>query len=657
MEERTSRLPVSASTTNAPGDTVTDPQTPAAIARRMARDGTVAMAAGSLAAGLAAYGFQVLGGRTLGDEGFAPVAALLSAHSLILAVLLTPVELLTVRRLTLARGGAPDAHDRRSISVTIVVALAAMVSFVAATLQRFFEGDVTFVAIGAAIVGAHALFALGRGALAGRGRYLAYGVASGGAATLRLLLVLPFLRDASPAVFGWAVAVPPLLLLLVLRPFHTSAGLARVPPRSGSGALMAGFVLAGAISQAFVLTGPLVAGALESDPARVASVVSVVFVTFSLARAPLLLAQNLAARLLAGLTKLVAQDQRRELRRWSHRLGAAGLVLAPVAYLFGAAAGPPVIELLFGPDFRPSATVAGLAVAACALAAASIFLDQVLIALGATGKLAAAWTLALGVGAVTLMVSPGDAATRVTAAVLTGELAALVAVLVAAELAGPEAPDSGYDLVKRAMDMTVGSVLMALTLPLQVLVAAAVRIDSPGPVLFRQERVGKSRRTFTMIKFRSMQAGVGDQPLREHLARVADVGWIDPDRHGTGPALWIDDDPRVTRVGRWLRATSFDELPNLWNVIRGDMSLVGPRPLVPEEADLLGPEAQARHRVRPGVTGLAQVMGGSSLTYPERAYWDLYYVEHRSLLLDLWILLRTPLAALGRRPRVSRPSS
>ncbi len=638
---------------DATGGGAVDTEAPAAIARRMARDGTVAMAAGSLVAGLAAYGFQVLGGRALGDEGFAPVAALLSTHSLILAVLLTPVELLTVRRLTLARGGAPDAHDRRSISVTIVVALAAMVGFVAATLQRFFGGDTTFVLIGGAVVATHALFALGRGALAGRGRYLAYGIASGGAATLRVLLVMPFLSAADPAIFAWAVALPP-LLILALRPFQTSAGLTRVPPRSGSGALMAGFVLAGAISQAFVLTGPLVAGALETDPARVASVVSIVFVTFSLARAPLLLAQNLAARLLAGLTKLVARDARDELRRWSHRLGAAGLLVAPVAYLGGAAVAPPVIELLFGPAFRPSPTVAGLAVAACALAAASIFLDQVLIALGATGKLAAAWTFALAVGGLTLVVVPADAATRVTAAVLTGELAALLAVLVAAELAGPEAPDSGYDLVKRAMDMVVGGALMAATLPLQLIVAVAVKLDSPGPVLFRQERVGKSRRTFTMIKFRSMQSGVGDEPLRDHLAQVADVGWIDPDPHGTGPALWIDDDPRVTRVGRWLRTTSFDELPNLWNVIRGDMSLVGPRPLVPEEADLLGPEAQARHRVRPGVTGLAQVMGGSALTYPERAYWDLYYVEHRSFLLDLWILLRTPLAALGRRPRLNR---
>ncbi len=656
MEERTPRL------------TVTEPdeldirveidlesQAPSAVARRMVRDGTVAMAVGSLVAGLAAYGFQVLGGRTLGDEGFAPVAALLSVHSLILAVLLTPVELLTVRRLTLARGGAPDAHDRRSISVTIAVALAAMVGFVAATLQRFFGGEAAFVAVGAAVVATHALFARGRGALAGRGRYVAYGVASGGAAVLRVLLVVPFLGAADPLAFGWAVALPP-LLILALRPFRTRRSSLRVPPRAGSGTLMAGFVLAGAISQAFVLTGPLVAGAVEPDPARVATVVSVVFVTFSLARAPLLLAQNLAARLLAGLTKLVARDAGDELRRWSHRLGLAGLAIAPIAYVAGAWLGPPLIEVFFGPAFRPSAPVAGLAVAGCALAAASIFLDQVLIALGATGKLAAAWTLALGVAALTLFVGPPDSALRVTVAVLAGELAALLAVLAAAELAGPEAPDSGYDLVKRAMDMTVGGALLLLTLPLQALVALAVKLDSPGPVLFRQQRVGKSRRPFTMVKFRSMQAGVGDQPLREHLARVADVGWIDPDPAGTGPALWIDDDPRVTRVGRWLRTTSFDELPNLWNVVRGDMSLVGPRPLVPEEAELLGPEAQARHRVRPGVTGLAQVMGGSGLTYPERAYWDLRYVERRSLLLDLWILMRTPLAALGRRPRVSRRS-
>jgi lipopolysaccharide/colanic/teichoic acid biosynthesis glycosyltransferase len=619
------------------------------VAARIVRDGTPVMAIGSVVAGLAAYAFQALGGRALGDEGFAPVAALLSVHSLILAVLLTPVELLTVRRLTLARGGAPDEHDRRSITVTSGFAVASMVVFVAATLDRYFTGNSLYVWIGAAVVVSHVVFALGRGALAGRGRYMSYGVVSAGAAILRVALAAAWLASAPTDVsLAWAVALPPVVILLWM-PFRRSGRQVKVPPRAGSGALMAGFVLAGAISQAFVLVGPLVAGALVHDPPRVARVVSMVFVTFSLARAPLLLAQNLAARLLAGLTKLVARNAHQELVRWSRRLGLGGLVITPIAFWGGEWLGPRLIEALFGASFRPTPLVAGLAFAACALAAASVFLDQVLIALGATGKLAAAWTIALTVGGAALWITGGSAEVRVGVAVLAGELAALLAVMVAAELAHAESPDSGYDLVKRAMDLVGGLVLALITLPVQVALAVAVRVDSPGPVFFRQTRVGKNDRPFTMVKFRTMAAGAGDDPLRRHLAEMAADGYIKPDRNATGPRLLIDDDPRVTRVGRLLRRGSLDELPNLWNVVRGNMSLVGPRPLVPEEVELLDPEARIRHKVRPGLTGLAQVRGGSDITFGERAYWDLQYIEKRSLLLDLEILARTPLAAV-RRP-------
>jgi lipopolysaccharide/colanic/teichoic acid biosynthesis glycosyltransferase len=237
---------------------------------------------------------------------------------------------------------------------------------------------------------------------------------------------------------------------------------------------------------------------------------------------------------------------------------------------------------------------------------------------------------------------------RVSAAILGGELAALLAVMVAAELAHPESPDSGYDLVKRAMDMVGGLVLFVVTLPIQALIALAVKLDSPGPVMFRQRRVGKNDRPFTMAKFRTMTVGAGDEPLMRHLAEMTDGAYIRPDRLATGPNLVIDDDPRVTRVGRFLRRGSLDELPNFWNVVRGHMSLVGPRPLVPAEVELLDPESRVRHKVRPGLTGLAQVMGGSNMTFGERAYWDLEYVAHRSLWLDLKVLLKTPLAAIRR---------
>jgi lipopolysaccharide/colanic/teichoic acid biosynthesis glycosyltransferase/O-antigen/teichoic acid export membrane protein len=616
--------------------------------RLLARDGSLVIAAGSLVAGLAAYAFQVLGGRALGEEGFAPVASLLSVHSLILAVLLTPVELLTVRRLTLARGGRPDADDRRSIAVTVLVSVAAMVAFVGVTMHRFFSGDRRWLLVGAMVVGTHAVFALGRGALAGNGRYVAYGLVSGGAAILRVLVAVVWLTVArSDLILAWAVAIPP-LIVLGWHPFQRrSSGRPRM--RESSGSLMAGFVLAGAISQAFVLIGPLLAGALETDPTRVATVVSVVFVTFSLARAPILIAQNLAARVLAGLTRLVAEGSFGELRTWSRRLGVGGLITAPIAYVVASRSGPDLIGALFGDRFRPSSLVAGMAAAACALAATSVFIDQVLIAMGATGKLAGAWTLALLAGGATGMLAAGEASDRVCLAVAGGELAALVAVMAAAEVAAPESPDTGYDLVKRAIDMVTAVILLAATVPLQLLVAVAVRLDSGGSSLFRQIRVGKNERTFVMYKFRTMQAGTGDDLLLAHLAKVAAGGFVHPNIRAEGPALYVDADPRLTRVGRWLRRFSLDELPNMWNVLRGHMSLVGPRPLIPQEVEVLDPEARARHKVRPGVTGLAQVEGGSEITFGERADWDLRYVADRSLALDLRILLSTPAAALQRK--------
>lgn len=628
------------------------------FAGRVARDGTPVIAAGSLIAGIAAYVFQVLGGRALGEEGFAPVAALLSVHSLILAVLLAPVELLTVRRLTLARGGVPDAHDKRAIGATILVSVGVMTMFVTVTLERFFASASIFIVIGAVVVITHAIFALARGGLAGQGRYTAYGLVSAGAAVVRVVVAVVWLAvTQSATILAWAVALPPLIILL-WRPFRRHPGGSRVPPRAGSGVLMAGFVLAGAISQAFVLVGPLVAGALTEDPAAVAAVVSIMFVTFSLARAPLLLAQNLAARLLAGLTKLVARNAHRELRSWSRRLGVAGLLAAPLAYAGGASLGPEVIAALFGPTFRPSPQVAGLAIAACVVAATSVFLDQILVAIGATGKLAAAWAVALVVAGLALWVVSADSDLRVAVAVSVGEVAALLGVMVAAELAQPESPDAGFDLVKRAMDFVGGLVLLLVTLPFQVGLAIAVRLSSPGPVLFRQTRVGKNEQPFTMVKLRSMADHTEEEPPYQYLSRVAAPGSVRPSPDPEGPHLWAGQGVDVTRLGEFLRRTSLDELPNLWNVITGRMSLVGPRPLVAEEVELLAPEARARHKIRPGLTGLAQVEGGLSLTFAQRAYWDLVYVDRRSLLLDLSILLKTPLAAFRRRPRrsvVGRP--
>lgn len=186
---------------------------------------------------------------------------------------------------------------------------------------------------------------------------------------------------------------------------------------------------------------------------------------------------------------------------------------------------------------------------------------------------------------------------------------------------------SPYDPVKRGIDLLMGGSLLLLTLPVQLVVAVLVRWKLGAPVLFRQERPGKNEVLFQLVKFRTM---------------------IHPD-----PARGlVSDAERLTPLGSALRSTSLDELPSLWNVVRGDMSLVGPRPLLPRYLARYSPEQRRRHEVRPGLTGLAQVSGRNSLTWNLKFEKDLEYIEMRSLGLDIRIICRT-LAQVVRREGVA----
>lgn len=185
-------------------------------------------------------------------------------------------------------------------------------------------------------------------------------------------------------------------------------------------------------------------------------------------------------------------------------------------------------------------------------------------------------------------------------------------------------------IFKRAVDIVGAAFGLLLGAPLFALIAIAIKLDSPGPVFFTQIRVGKEHQQFPIIKFRSMRVGAEEEQQKLLTLNEAD-----------GPLFKIREDPRLTRVGAFLRRTSLDELPQLLNVLRGEMSLVGPRPPVPSEVACYQPWHMQRLSVPGGMTGLWQVSGRSDLTFDEMALLDIYYIEHWSPWLDIQILLRT----------------
>ena len=195
----------------------------------------------------------------------------------------------------------------------------------------------------------------------------------------------------------------------------------------------------------------------------------------------------------------------------------------------------------------------------------------------------------------------------------------------------------GRLLIKDTIDRVVAALLLAVLAPLFVAVAVAVKLSGPGPVLFRQSRIGQYGSTFEFLKFRTMVTRA-DWWLEELADR----------NDGDGLLFKLHEDPRVTDVGRVLRRLSLDELPQLWSVLRGDMSLVGPRPL-PVGSDVFVGDERRRLRVRPGITGLSQVSGRSDLTWERTVALDMHYVDHWSLWLDTAIMLRTPVTVLRGR--------
>lgn len=211
-------------------------------------------------------------------------------------------------------------------------------------------------------------------------------------------------------------------------------------------------------------------------------------------------------------------------------------------------------------------------------------------------------------------------------------------------------PHFDREFAKRALDIVVSVIALVLLLPVMVLITLLIRATSPGSAIFRQTRVGNRGSEFSMLKFRTMYVDSDDRIHRDYVRRLL----LDeqPGDGGEEGIYKLTDDPRITPIGRFLRRTSLDELPQLVNVLKGEMSLVGPRPVLAWEVELYKPEHHARFLVKPGVTGLWQVSGRNTLTMNEALDLDVDYIQRRTLGLDLIILVKTvPLLLTGRGAR------
>ena len=202
---------------------------------------------------------------------------------------------------------------------------------------------------------------------------------------------------------------------------------------------------------------------------------------------------------------------------------------------------------------------------------------------------------------------------------------------------------------KRPLDMVTGVALLLASFPLWIVIALLIKLDSRGPVFYTQEAIGRGGEPFRLYKFRTMRTDSDNERHRAYIASFVDAEGVQQADDGERKVYKMVDDDRVTRVGRWLRRLSVDELPQLLNVLRGEMSVVGPRPPLPYESALYDDWARQRLAVQPGITGLYQVTLRSEASFRQMVEVDLEYIRRRSLWLDLGIMLRTvPVMLLGK---------
>ncbi|MDH3605861.1 MAG: hypothetical protein OER12_02580 [Acidimicrobiia bacterium] len=380
------------------------------------------MVTGSVVAAIGAYLFLQGGARLLGADRFGAISALWTIQFLIMAVALVPIEQLTIRL------RAQQSRSSVEQATTAVVALAALAAggYAWVNVDALFAGQEIFVVLAVLSVVTMGIFAFGRGELAGRLRYRDYGLVTGGQSLLRLAAGLGLIALTDSAVGGgWAMVLTPLLVVAWWPGRQPEDGL---PQPTAAAAFLTGVLVANAAAQIILVAGPLAVERLGGSAAEV----SVLFVTLTLFRAPLAIANNLLARLLPPFSALAATGKTATLGRWALWLPLAGGLLALAAIFLGGWLGPGVTSGLFGSEFRPSAETAALVAGGSVLATVAAFANQILVALGATWRLAAAWIFGLIVAAVVMAVVTGDPAHRVAAGFLAGEVGALVAVAAAA---------------------------------------------------------------------------------------------------------------------------------------------------------------------------------------------------------------------------------
>ena len=194
--------------------------------------------------------------------------------------------------------------------------------------------------------------------------------------------------------------------------------------------------------------------------------------------------------------------------------------------------------------------------------------------------------------------------------------------------------------MKKLLDITIILIFSPFLLVIYPLILIVIYISDGFPGLYKQQRVGENGKSFTLYKFRTMDVLSSDDIHQEHYEKLSKKEMIEPSLSPSKP-IRIENDDRITKIGNFLRKTSLDELPNLINVLRGEMSIVGPRPLVKYESNLYGDYQKIRNTVKPGITGLAQIQGRLDLSLQERLYWDLDYVERRSIFVDFKIIFLT----------------